>query len=354
MGIYVRTPVAIDTRICYPVNSDVVVCCLTRDFDRRVVSEGFTEMQRGFHFVGRLRTWAIAMLCLASSAAQAFTFSDGSSAVCRSFTGQVVLEVVLPPGVQNPSDYTGATDVGVDGRARTTWNYAKLMALPPSVHDFIFFHECAHARVPTTDEVVANCEGLKAMRRAGKSSSIIEEELGEFHTNLGYMGPRYGVGADYWRRTIQCAGPSEIVEGSSDGQSDPARDRSGNWSSSGLPRPGHPGRRVGGVVSDELAEKGIDDDYEVDFDRNPRHPYAAYMISIRNNGSRPVDCLVRAIINLKSHATKKTVRWEWNVDEQKFFLKPGETRVIKGSIEWYGNSAVFPSFDYETLAMFAR
>jgi hypothetical protein len=63
------------------------------------------------------------------------------------------------------------------------------------MHDFIFFHECAHASVPTQEELVANCEGLRAMRAAGRAGPAVEARLGAF----------YGRGNEYWRKTVACA-----------------------------------------------------------------------------------------------------------------------------------------------------
>ena len=71
----------------------------------------------------------------------------------------------------------------------------KLNSLPPDVHDFIFFHECAHARIPTRDELRANCVGLKAMREAGRAGFAVESRLAAF----------YGPGNDYWAKTLRCA-----------------------------------------------------------------------------------------------------------------------------------------------------
>ena len=63
------------------------------------------------------------------------------------------------------------------------------------MHDLIFFHECAHAQIPTTDELRANCVGLKMMRAAGKGGFAVESKLAAF----------YGPGNDYWARTLKCA-----------------------------------------------------------------------------------------------------------------------------------------------------
>ena len=75
------------------------------------------------------------------------------------------------------------------------WNAGKLEPLPPAIHDLIFFHECAHAQLPTTDELSANCAGLKAMRAAGRAGFAVESKLAAF----------YGPGNQYWAETLKCA-----------------------------------------------------------------------------------------------------------------------------------------------------
>jgi hypothetical protein len=89
-----------------------------------------------------------------------------------------------------------------------TYGTVMFSHLPPVAKDFLFFHECAHARVPTSDELQANCQGLVAMRSAGRSSAAIENQLASFHSSLGYMGPAYGVGATFWTNTVACANQS--------------------------------------------------------------------------------------------------------------------------------------------------
>src|SRR5581483_9334026 len=124
--------------------------------------------------------------------AHAFTFSDGSVVRCTAYNGRFVDETYLPPfAAQANMGYTGVTLARPDGSTTTTWDTARLSALPPAVHDYIYFHECAHAHVPTSDELVANCVGLVDMRAAGRSSAAIEQQLAAFHASLGYMGPRY-------------------------------------------------------------------------------------------------------------------------------------------------------------------
>ena len=62
----------------------------------------------------------------------------------------------------------------------------------------LFFHECAHARIPTTIELTANCGGLKDMRDAGRAGPAVEEKL------AAYSAP----GNAYWNDTVKCAQPA--------------------------------------------------------------------------------------------------------------------------------------------------
>lgn len=134
------------------------------------------------------------LLSTVAAAAGAFTFTDGNIGTCTA-AGRTVIEIGSPPGSAiHQLGYTGITSQAGSGY-QITWNTEKLKSLPPVVHDFIFFHECAHARVPTNDEVRANCEGLKDMRAAGRAGFAIESKLSAY----------FGVGSEYWAKTLQCA-----------------------------------------------------------------------------------------------------------------------------------------------------
>lgn len=143
--------------------------------------------------MGRRFEFVIAIGCLvAAQQATAFTFSDGTSASCVA-RGETVLEYSPPPGTE-VMNFTGRT-VKVGSGYQIVWNAQKLAALPPAMHDFLFFHECAHAKVPTTDEVEANCVGLRDMRAAGRAGLAVEAKLAAF----------YGANNGYWVSTLRCA-----------------------------------------------------------------------------------------------------------------------------------------------------
>src|SRR5215471_237922 len=124
----------------------------------------------------------------------AFAFADGTHADCIA-GGRPVIEIEAASG--DPIYQLGRTAIAAPTAFgyKITWNVAKLSSLPPEVHDFIFFHECAHARVPTSDELKANCVGLKEMRAAGRAGFAVESKLAAFYR------PRNS----YWESTLNCA-----------------------------------------------------------------------------------------------------------------------------------------------------
>jgi len=125
--------------------------------------------------------------------AAAFTFRDGSTMACVA-RGAVVLEVFAGP--DDPFarlNRVGLAEKTGDG-FRITWNQQRLQMLPPELHDFVFFHECAHATVPTESEPEANCAGLKAMRAAGRAGPAVEAKLRAMFPNNAY-----------WTETFACA-----------------------------------------------------------------------------------------------------------------------------------------------------
>lgn len=143
--------------------------------------------------MGRRVEFVIAIGCLAAAPhAGAFTFSDGASASCVA-RGETVPEYAPPPGTE-VMNFTGKT-VKVGSGYQIVWNAQKLASLPPAIHDLLFFHECAHAKVPTTDEVEANCVGLRDMRAAGRAGLAVEAKLAAF----------YGANNGYWVSTLRCA-----------------------------------------------------------------------------------------------------------------------------------------------------
>jgi len=142
----------------------------------------------------RLRAFAVVAMLVAGREAAAFTFSDGTTMRCI-VGGAPIEEIMAAPS--HPVVQRGR--IAITGKVGSSyqivWNEAQLQALPPEMHDFIFFHECAHASVPTQSEVTANCVGLQAMRTAGRAGFKVESRLAAF----------YGPNSAYWQQTLACA-----------------------------------------------------------------------------------------------------------------------------------------------------
>jgi len=135
-----------------------------------------------------------AALLLAPPLAAAFTLADSTRVDCIA-GGKQVVEVDASPADEVYRLGRTAIVTSTGSSYRITWNATKLQSLPAEVHDFMFFHECAHARVPTQDELKANCAGLKEMRAAGRAGFAVETKLAAFY------GPRNA----YWENTLKCA-----------------------------------------------------------------------------------------------------------------------------------------------------
>lgn len=112
--------------------------------------------------------------------------------------GVAVLEVMTEPD----DPFTRLNRIGLAEKTsdgyRITWSRQRLQTLPPELHDFVFFHECAHAMVPTESEPEANCAGLKAMRAAGRAGPAVEQKLRAMFPNNAY-----------WTATFACADRAE-------------------------------------------------------------------------------------------------------------------------------------------------
>ena len=124
----------------------------------------------------------------------AFTFSDETSTQCIAH-GKIVPEYYAPPQHEFSKLNREGMTVTSGNDYLIIWNEAKLNQLPPAIHDLLFFHECAHAQIPTKEEIKANCEGLKAMRASNRAGVAVEAQLAKF----------YGPTSSYWAATLKCA-----------------------------------------------------------------------------------------------------------------------------------------------------
>lgn len=141
----------------------------------------------------------LAMLLVAvwSAPVAAHVFTDGTSANCV-VRGVTLREYEAPSTDPLVRDRAGITTPEGSSYA-IVWNSARLKTLPPVMRDFLFFHECAHAKIPTSSEVTANCGGLRDMRAAGRAGPAVEAQLELFFGNN-----------NYWQETVRCA--NKVIE----------------------------------------------------------------------------------------------------------------------------------------------
>lgn len=159
----------------------------------------------------------LVVAALATPRAQAFVLSDGSEVYCDTIIGGRAYRV--------PEEYIGNGRVGErhpelggsaavvrpqpDGRPRIVIDTPvaeSMRAKLPLARDFMFFHECAHIRRDTRDEVEANCEALAEMRRRGLVDAAGEAALGAFHERMGRLPLKYGgSGRVFWADTLACS-----------------------------------------------------------------------------------------------------------------------------------------------------
>jgi len=152
-----------------------------------------------------LSSYVCAALLLGSAPAVAFTFSDGTYGECVTSEG-VVRERDHPADDPSaPHGFIGFTHHEPGSGWTIDWNLLLLSSAPGVEHDFVFFHECAHAKTGTLDELQANCIGLVDMRAAGRAGRDVEAKLTAYHRRQGYLGEPYGFSKDFWARTLACA-----------------------------------------------------------------------------------------------------------------------------------------------------
>ncbi len=151
------------------------------------------------------RSVLLLALLVAPVGAAAFTFRDGSLGECVTSEGVAHEREHPADDPSAPHGYIGFTHREPGPGWTIDWNLLLLASTPDVEHDFVFFHECAHARTGTLDELEANCVGLVDMRAAGRAGREVEARLAAYHRRQGYLGEPYGIARDFWARTVACA-----------------------------------------------------------------------------------------------------------------------------------------------------
>lgn len=175
-------------------------------------------------FIVAVSLSALIFLSITPRSAVALQLPDGRTKSCVLPSGVQVPELVAPGPPVGFAGQTGPINVppfvGISyntTRLNAIANQAGLLAanmgVPPQfiarnvslVVEQLAYHECAHARVPTSNEIVANCESIRQMITLGEASPADVQWIYAFTSSLGPQPPQYGgSGQAFATLTAQC------------------------------------------------------------------------------------------------------------------------------------------------------
>ncbi len=124
---------------------------------------------------------ALAVVCLASTdPAAAYKVGEWESTcmATNTITGELQAVKEAQVSVRPLHPWFARTSRMPDGTWQTDYNVYVMLAskLSDDARKFIFYHECAHARLNEASERKADCEGLKQMRaEVGVSQQAIKD-----------------------------------------------------------------------------------------------------------------------------------------------------------------------------------
>lgn len=156
------------------------------------------------------------LLAVVASPALAFERSDGQQVTCEVDHQGGKLAVVEeyvgngPVGKTHPALGGSAAVIRPqrDGSTRMVFDrfvMERIASRSRLAADLVFYHECAHVRLQTDDEIEANCEAVREMREIGYLDEEGYAALTAWHDSMGRVAPRYGgTGRVFWQRTEAC------------------------------------------------------------------------------------------------------------------------------------------------------
>jgi hypothetical protein len=163
-----------------------------------------------------LRRGLLLCMLLLTQSAWAFERTDGVVVQCevdRNGESRSVKEVWLGLGVvgeRHPELGGAAAVVRLDPEG---WPviyfdnvvFKAMLVSDPHMADFIFYHECAHARDQDKSEIEANCEAFLQLQQQGLMTPAKEHALSATHRRMRRLPSRYGgSGEVFWEQTMAC------------------------------------------------------------------------------------------------------------------------------------------------------
>lgn len=163
-----------------------------------------------------LRFLITSVLLAAAASAAAFPLSDGTETDCPvsrdGKSGPARIKWVQYERLQDRDPELGKA-VAVVRQAEDGWPVIYIDAVAhkrgrltnAGLWDFVFFHECAHAREPALTEIEANCAAYLEMEKRGLMNPIRFKDIEAAHLQILNLPAEYGGnGIEFWRRTLEC------------------------------------------------------------------------------------------------------------------------------------------------------
>ncbi len=166
---------------------------------------------------------------IAPHPARAFTLSDGNEVQCqfnRDNTAGTATERWVDyktPSERDPELGKAVAVVRFDPQGQPTIlidavAYKQSKQVMAAMWDFIYFHECAHARDQRQTEIGANCAAYLEMQERGLMNAIRFKDIEAAHLRIMNLPEQYGGnGMEFWRMTLECVDRERARGGSSAG-----------------------------------------------------------------------------------------------------------------------------------------
>lgn len=101
------------------------------------------------------------------------------------------------------------------------------------------------------------------------------------------------------------------------------------------------------------------DDRKIEWDKNPQHPIVTFSLAYKNTSTRTiaVDMEVQCVAADRSDPENAKYWQKWSAQNFIFSVGPGETHLVQGRLQWYGDPKFLPVLIFppkDTALMSAR
>lgn len=132
---------------------------------------------------------------VASISLNATAYTDGNF-IRTCYAPNWMTGAVEPVAEQNVGDVLSGFHAFASRQPHGRWliqyNVPKMSREPFTIRRFLFYHECAHAVFNTSDETVADCEGLRMMIDDSGATDEHIRQIANMYRSYGREFPPHG------------------------------------------------------------------------------------------------------------------------------------------------------------------